>query len=88
MLKVTDYMVNYVNIHILDRANVTKDEIKVFETYVDLAMYLYDDDLKAFLNDLEEECVWDSKLSLLENFFCEHLYVFHDESYDYIYYLG
>lgn len=87
MLEVTEYMVDYVNNNIMDSAVFTKDEIKVFETFTDLAMYLYDRDLQAFLSDLEDEIVMNSDLSLLDNFFYEYHGVFQDESYEYIYLL-
>lgn len=87
MLEVTDYMIDYVNNHILDSANVSKNEIKVFKTYTDLAMYLYNGDLEQFLTDIENEQVIDKNISLLENFFYEKTNIFHDESYEYIYLL-
>lgn len=87
MLKITDYMIDYVNNNILDNASITKDEFKVFDNYIDLALYIHEGDFKYFLNELDAEFVNDEDRSLLENYFYNVNNIFQDESFEYIYYL-
>lgn len=87
MLEVTDKMLEVLNVEIMDSATYTKDEIKVFDSYVDLAQHIFEDDFKGFLKELEVSEVYDEERSLLENYFYEYHGVIEDESYGWIYYL-
>lgn len=85
-IKVTDKMVDVLN-NLMDSAEYAKDEIKVFETYKDLAAYLYENNLAGFLADLEEAEVMDDNLTILENFFYEYPNIIEDGSYGWIFLL-
>ena len=87
MLEVTDKMLEVLNEEIMDSAVYTKDEVMVFDSYVDLAMHIYNGDMKWFLQELEDCEVYDEDLSLLENYFYEYHGVIEDGSFGWIYYL-